>query len=880
MFRPVLAQLAFAAAFALAVQAGDPVFDPKPMDPEAGRRALDAADLLPAPVRVATGGATWTPVFDSVGGVELDPSFAAERAALVAVLAEQGHGRGSPQASSASPTRIVVAKAAVAGAPERVAGQAYRMVLAPGGIRIESSGAAGVFNALQTLRQLLPGPGAPMQAMEITDWPRFPLRGFMHDTGRNYQTPELLKKQIDIFSRYKLNVFHFHFTDNPGWRLESKRHPELQAPHTFGRHVGRFYTQEQFRDIVRFARQRHVVVIPELDVPGHTEAFRKAYKLDKMEAPGVKERLLDLIDELCSLAPKEVMPYIHLGTDEVKPVERVPHEWLAECVAAAHRHGRVVVGWNPGIRLGDDARMVQQMWTGGARAWPGRPYLDSQDSYYINHVDPFEMLPAMAYQQPCRWGAEEMKLGAIACVWHDDRARDGSDVILMNAVYPGILLFTDNAWRGRETNGEGLYCRLPEPSSPLFARAVDLERRLLAQRDRYFAAEPFPYVRQTDQRWRFLGPFDNKGDTAAAFPPDTEGLRPGYTVEGKTWTWWAAEAPGATHYPHHYWFPSYLKQDAGTLYAFTRIWSPQDQEVGFWIGFNAWSRSSGRKRGGGTPDAGAWNRSHAALWVNGEAVPGPDWKQPGVGGAASEEIPLVDEDYFYREPSRIRLKAGWNTVLVKAPKAGAWKWVFTCIPVQPTGQGLNAREVPGLRYSADFEGADAEAYRRLLAEAGSAAPAAAAAASDAGGGPAADFDDAHAGPLAELSTPLGLWTAAKGHASIIPVQGKDKDFQLKLEGGAMREVALALPDVETLAGLSLTVQRWTRDAPFVLVVEGLVDGTWRALGTLKDLPMDRATRSLPFAQVPVKGLRFRLDSPAHGGAMLDSLRLLKASPAP
>ena len=678
-----------------------PLFIPAALVPETRQRALSSDELLPTPVNIEQGKARWIAGFHDWGQAKIDPAFHKIRDELIAALKEQGYP--GERGESLVPMRVELVKQAIDGAPARVADQAYQLTLRPGLLRITAPEESGAYHAVQTLRQLLPAAGHEMRETTISDWPAFKYRGFMHDTGRNYQEPALLKKQMEILARYKLNVFHFHFTDNPGWRLESKRHPELQSPQSFSRHEGKYYTHEEFLDLIAFARKHHMLVIPELDMPGHSAAFRRAYGLDKMDSPGVRERLIDLVDELCSLAPAEIMPYIHLGTDEVKPNERVPIEWLEACVAKAHQHGRTVIGWNPGIRIPAKGPMAQQLWTEQSRPWPGKPYFDSQSNYYLNHIDPFEMLPAMTFQQPCRWGAEDIKLGPIACVWHDDRARDGHDVMLMNHVYPGMLMFSDNAWRGRPADEPQWWCRLPSADSPLFARAVDLETRVLAQRDRWFASEPFPYIRQTDLEWRMIGPFDHGGNPATAFPPETEGIKPDYQIDGRTVTWWPEAVRGATHYPRHFWYPSHLKGGSATVYAFTRVWSPVAQEVGAWIGFNAWSRSSGRSRGGPTPQPGEWNRSKAAVWLNGRAVTAPDWKQPGIGGKAADEIPLVDEDYFYRPPARIHLKKGWNEVLVKAPHNGEWKWVFTFIPVRETGVGFNVREVPGLRYSGGFD---------------------------------------------------------------------------------------------------------------------------------------------------------------------------------
>ncbi len=603
-----------------------------------------------------------------------------------------------------SHTRLVIKQARCPYAPADVRDQAYRLAITPGSVLIEAEALPGARYALATLNQLLALGDGSLPACEITDWPALRIRGLLHDTGRNFQPVSLLKEQIDALARYKHNTFHWHLTDNPGWRLESKKYPQLQAPETFTRFKGEFYTQEQFKDVVAYAKARGVTVIPEFDLPGHSAAFRAAFGFSQMNTPEVRGIVRELIEELCSLAPSEDMPIIHLGSDEVQGHERVPDEWIAEWAAAAKAAGRTVMGWNHGIRTGPDDRMIQHLWTGHSKPWPNRPYIDSQNSYYINHVDPFELLCAAAYQKPCRFAPPAEGLGALFAAWNDDRAASGHDVILMNAVYPAIVLFSDTFWRGREKDEPTLYARLPHPRDPRFALARDLETRLIAHRNLFFTRLPFPYAAQTDFRWQIIGPFDHRGKTDTPFPPETEGLAPSYTLGGKTYAWQKEPFAQGTLYPQHFWFnaSSLVPEKQGTLYAAMRIHSPKRQTVGAWIGFTAFSRSDGRARDGATPLTGQWSKNHSAVWLNGRPIAPPLWKHPGIGGHATKEIPLADEDYFYRPPTPLTLEAGWNTILLRIPKSNGWKWVATFAPVEPTGRGLNVREVPGLRYEAPF----------------------------------------------------------------------------------------------------------------------------------------------------------------------------------
>jgi hypothetical protein len=195
-------------------------------------------------------------------------------------------------------------------------------------------------------------------------------------------------------------------------------------------------------------------------------------------------------------------------------------------------------------------------------------------------------------------------------------------------------------------------------------------------------------VKQTDIAWKLIGPADWSKATAT---PEQE-LRDGYEVAGQKLSW--VEARGATVHFNHFWYDGWLpKAKSGTAYAVTRIYSPSNQTVGFWIGFNEPSRSDRRVA---NPPSGQWDPSGSRIWINGKEIAPPAWKQPGLGSKDNEK-PFVDEGYFYRPPVPVPLQQGWNRVLVKAPRTGAdWKWMFTCVPVQVVGE--TAHEVEGLRF--------------------------------------------------------------------------------------------------------------------------------------------------------------------------------------
>ena len=229
--------------------------------------------------------------------------------------------------------------------------EAYRLTVNNKQVTIAASTPAGVFYGIQTLRKSLPvqtnGADITLPAVDIADAPRFGYRGMMLDCGRHFFPVSFVKKFIDILAMHNMNVFHWHLTEDQGWRLEIKSHPELTAKSSMrsGTVIGHnatvddsiphggFYTQQEARDIVEYARQRHITVIPEIDMPGHTLAALAAYpELGCTGGPyevghrwGVYKDVLclgkestykfvqDVIDEVVDIFPAK---YFHIGGDE------------------------------------------------------------------------------------------------------------------------------------------------------------------------------------------------------------------------------------------------------------------------------------------------------------------------------------------------------------------------------------------------------------------------------------------------------------------------------------------------------------------------------------------------------------------------------------
>jgi hypothetical protein len=291
----------------------------------------------------------------------------------------------------------------------------------------------------------------------------------------------------------------------------------------------------------------------------------------------------------------------------------------------------------------------------------------------------------------------ELAWGGTLCHWPDVNAGDPMNIYRQSPVFPAMLAAAENYWRGGTPQHPEYWMRMPLPSEADYARYAEFETRLLEHRDRYFADWPFPYVKQSEAPWKLIGIFDHHGDTAAVFPPERE-IRESYTVEGKTYRW--VDAIGGTIAVNPWQYDGWLpKTRQGTAYALTYIWAPRAGAVGFWIGFNGPSRSSRRNQP--NPSQGQWSTAGSKVWVNDREVAPPVWKQPGAVPNSSE-TPFVDEDYFYRPPVSVPLRAGWNKVLIKAPKGErTWNWMFTCIPVR-VEEG-RVREVDGLRFATNPE---------------------------------------------------------------------------------------------------------------------------------------------------------------------------------
>lgn len=302
--------------------------------------------------------------------------------------------------------------------------EAYRLAVTDEGVMIEAPTEAGVFYGVQTLRKSLPvvrEAKVVMPAVVVNDEPRFSHRGMMLDISRHFFALDSVKRYIDLLALHNINRFHWHLTDDQGWRIEIKKYPELTQVgskrsetvigHNTGKYdgipYGGFYTQEEAREIVAYAKDRYITVIPEIDMPGHMQGALAAFPdLGCTGGPyevwrmwGVSEEVLcagnpktlqfvkDVMDELMEIFPSE---YFHIGGDECPKIrwkecpkcqakikalklkgdsqhaaeERLQSYFMSEVEKYLNEHGRRIIGWDEILEGGVAPSATIMAWRG------------------------------------------------------------------------------------------------------------------------------------------------------------------------------------------------------------------------------------------------------------------------------------------------------------------------------------------------------------------------------------------------------------------------------------------------------------------------------------------------------------------------------------
>ena len=501
--------------------------------------------------------------------------------------------------------------------------------------------------ARQTLAQLKDEKGR-IPDVEIHDWSAYPFRGFMHDTGRNFQTIDMLKETIDLMSLYKINYFHWHLTDNPAWRIECKVYPQLNDPQYQrpGRDCGKFYTYDEIRELIAYAKERGITVMPEIDMPGHSAYFRNTFGFSMDSEEGMKV-LEECIAEFCEEIPTSMCPYLHIGSDEVYIAD--PKGFMQFTENLCKKHDRIAMAWDPG--LPSDSTTVRQIWntaagSNAAQTKKGGKYVDSFMGY-LNYYDPIYFTNKVFLHKACAQDIPDTTnaLGGILCLWNDVRVDDKTRIALHNGMINGMMVYAERFWNG----GEGSWDELAE-----------FEDKMSYHKDNI--------VKNHDVRWH---------------PNATTSWR--IKIDGND-TLYARG--GAIDVNDLCTENSITTGDTVTAWAFTDIYSENDTTIKVWVGFEAAARSN--RISGGIGPQGKWE-NQGRLFVNDiEYFPSQEWNEPekyafhfNTWHKPEEEIPYTDEQFYWmREPVTINLKKGNNEVKLFIPKTfKGQRWSFAFLEV-------------------------------------------------------------------------------------------------------------------------------------------------------------------------------------------------------
>ena len=270
--------------------------------------------------------------------------------------------------------------------------EAYQLYITPDSVILNSNSAEGAFRGIQTIRQLIPETSNDTLATnkiwtiptgKIIDEPQFEYRGAMLDVARHFFSVKDVKKFIDLLAYYKYNTLHLHLTDDQGWRIEIKSWPLLTTvggSTEVGGEAGGFYTQEEYKDIVTYAAERHIVIVPEVDMPGHTNAASVSYpilngngktpqlyegtQVGKSTFDTRKDTVYTFIDdvvrEISAITPG---PYFHIGGDESHVTKKNDYIYFVERVEKiVQKYGKRMVGWDEIGQGNLDSSSVSHFW--------------------------------------------------------------------------------------------------------------------------------------------------------------------------------------------------------------------------------------------------------------------------------------------------------------------------------------------------------------------------------------------------------------------------------------------------------------------------------------------------------------------------------------
>ena len=427
-----------------------------------------------------------------------DPRLDSAAARLASRLSRQTGIPFHPN-PAAHPTLVLEAVAPGPAYPTLGENETYRLEVSSAGAKLTAPTTTGILRGLETFAQLVePGPdGFFVPALTIEDKPRYAWRGLMLDVSRHWMPLPVVERNLDAMAAVKLNVFHWHLSDDQGFRVESKRFPKLQQMGS----DGNFYTQAEVRHVIEYARDRGIRVIPEFDVPGHTTAWLVGYpELASAPGPyqierswGIFKPTIDptlestytfleaFLAEMAGLFPD---PYFHIGGDEVDdtqwkasahiqdfarrhalPASPDLHAYFNRRVQAIlKRHGKTMLGWDEILHDGIQTDAVIQSWRGkeslAEAAKKGYRGILS-NGYYLDHLD----TAAFHYLNDPGEDPAGHILGGEACMWTEYVDTETVD----SRIWPRAAAVAERLWSPANVRDvDGFYNRMIP-----FSRSLD-----------------------------------------------------------------------------------------------------------------------------------------------------------------------------------------------------------------------------------------------------------------------------------------------------------------------------------------------------------------------------------------------------------------------
>ncbi|MGB6430749.1 MAG: family 20 glycosylhydrolase [Candidatus Acidiferrales bacterium] len=408
--------------------------------------------------------------------------------------------------NSADATLVVRADHASKPVQEMGEDESYVLDVTPSGAKLTAANPLGIMRGLETFLQLveITPAGFAAPAMHIEDAPRFPWRGLSIDVSRHFVSVEVLKRNIDAMAAVKMNVLHLHLSDNQGFRVESKKFPKLTQIGS----DGQYYTQAEIRDLIEYARDRGIRVVPEFDMPGHSTSWFVGYP-ELASAPGPYQiergwgifdpamdpsreetyRFLDkFIGEMAALFPDA---YFHIGGDEVNGKQWDANPKIQEFMRAHNlksdqelqqyftlrvqkivsKHHKIMIGWDEILSPGMPSDIVIQSWRGqdslAAAAKLGYSGILSS-GYYLDAMAParqyYSVDPMANADATLTVGQQKRILGGEACMWSEFV----TDENIESRIWPRAAAIAERLWSPAQAQDvDSMYARLDSVSREL-----------------------------------------------------------------------------------------------------------------------------------------------------------------------------------------------------------------------------------------------------------------------------------------------------------------------------------------------------------------------------------------------------------------------------